>query len=135
MKEAKKAPNLYLLFSHKLTPEQEKDLKQNWQVEKFAYLPPDLQILWSNIPPDLEEINTYLEPIKKWLKESARQGDLVLIQGDFGAVYLMVKYAFSLDLIPIYATTERTVKEKATPEGKILIERIFRHKRFRIYGR
>ncbi|WP_456325673.1 CRISPR-associated protein Csx20 [Desulfonauticus submarinus] len=128
-------PNIYLLFSHKLTPEQERDLKQNWRVKEFIYLPPELQTLWSNVPPDLEAIDGYLEPIKKWLEENASQGDLVLIQGDFGAVYIMCKYAFSLGLIPVYATTERQIKEKITPEGKILIERIFRHKRFRIYGR
>ncbi len=128
-------PNIYLLFSHKLTPEQERDLKENWQVKEFIYLPPELQTLWSNVPPDLEAIDGYLDPIKKWLGENASQGDLVLIQGDFGAVYIMCEYAFSLGFIPVYATTERTVSEKTSSEGKILIERIFRHKRFRIYGR
>ncbi|MDL1970754.1 MAG: CRISPR-associated protein Csx20 [Candidatus Desulfofervidaceae bacterium] len=128
-------PTIYLLFSHKLTPEQEKDLKENWQVENIISLPPELQYLWSQVPPDLFELNEYLEPIKGWLKENVQKGDLVLIQGDFGAVYLMVNYAFSLGLTPIYATTERAVKEESSPEGEVVIERIFRHKRFRRYGR
>jgi len=127
--------NIYLIFSHKLTSEQERDLKQNWQVENIIPLPAKMQYLWSNVPPNLPELSGYLEPIKHWLKENAKLGDLALIQGDFGAVYLMVNYAFSLGLTPIYATTERTVKEESSTEGEVVIERIFRHKRFRKYGR
>jgi len=128
-------PNIYLIFSHKLTPEQERDLRQNWQVEKFIVLPEHLQELWSNIPPDLPELNCYLEPIKHWLKENARSDDLVLIQGDFGAVYIMVNYAFELRLIPVYATTERLIKKEVSSKGEVALSRIFRHKIFRVYGR
>jgi len=128
-------PNIYLIFSHKLTSEQEKDLRQNWQVENFIGLPEHLQELWSNIPPDLPELNRYLEPIKHWLKENARSGDLVLIQGDFGAVYIMVNYAFELRLIPVYATTERLIKKEISSKGEVALNRIFRHKIFRVYGR
>jgi len=128
-------PNIYLIFSHKLTPEQEKDLRQNWQVENFIALPEHLQELWSNIPPDLPELNRYLEPIKHWLKENARSGDLVLIQGDFGAVYIVVNYAFELRLIPVYATTERLIKKEVSSKGEVVLNRIFRHKIFRVYGR
>ncbi len=124
----------FLLFSHKLTPEQAGDLKENWQVENIIPLPARLQFLWSNIPPDLSELNGYLEPIKHWLKQNARPGDLALIQGDYGATYLMVGYALSLKLTPIYATTERIVKETLRGQETI-VQRVFKHKGFRQYGR
>ena len=59
--------------------------------------------------------------------------DFVLIQGDFGAVYLMVNFAFSLGLIPVYATTERIVVEKRMQDNTVKSERIFKHKMFRRY--
>jgi len=128
-------PDIYLIFSHKLTPQQERDLRENWQVKNFIALPKHLQELWSNIPPDLSSLSSYLKPIKDWLKENGKKGDLVLIQGDFGAVYLMVNYAFELGLVPVYATTERFVREEISPAGEVTMNRIFRHKIFRVYGR
>jgi len=127
--------DIFLLFSHKLTPEQERDLRENWKVENMFTLPDHLQKLWSKIPPDLPNLSPHLEPIKSWLKEKGQKGDLVLIQADFGAVYLMVNYAFELGLIPIYATTERAAREKVSSEGEVIINRVFRHKIFRVYGR
>ncbi len=126
---------IFLLFSHDLTPEQKRELRENWQVEEAVPLPADLQHLWSMIPPHLEGLSHYLEPLFSWLGQNARAQDLVLIQGDFGAVYLAVERAFSLGLIPVYATTRREVCERRLPDGAVRQERIFKHVRFRVYGR
>ena len=128
-------PDILLLFSHKLTLEQERDLRENWEVKNIFGLPDHLQKLWSNIPPDLTNLSSYLKPIKDWLKENGKRGDLVLIQGDFGAVYIMVNYCFKLGLVPVYATTEREARERISPKGEVVINRVFRHKIFRVYGR
>ena len=51
---------MFLLFSHSLTPSQIEDAKSNLGIEKFVYLPEDLQLLWSDIPSDLESLKEYL---------------------------------------------------------------------------
>ena len=134
-KESRKLryPNLILLFSHKLTENQIKSAKTEMNINKFIYLEPELQKLWSNIPPEIENIKDYLSPIYQFLKENTEKGDYVLIHGDFGAVYLMVNYAFELGLIPIYSTTGRITREKKMNENTIKLEHFFRHKRFRKY--
>lgn len=125
--------NLILLFSHSLTDDQKEDAKQHWDIENFVALPTDLQTIFSNVPADLETINQYLEPIEKWLLENTQKDDLVLIQGDFGAVYHLVNFVKNNNLFPIYATTERKSIETSQPDGSIKTERIFKHKRFRSY--
>jgi len=126
--------NLYLLFSHSLTPEQIEDAQENWQVAACISLPEQLQELWSNVPPELTSLKDYLQPICEWLR-NAQAGDLVLIQGDFGATYLMVQYAFERGLRPIYSTTLRKVVETPLPDGSIRTERVFAHHQFRLYER
>ena len=126
-------PKMLLLFSHKLTEEQKEDAKNALSVQEFLPLPEDLQNLWTNIPPMVPQLTEYLNPICNWIKENANYGDYALIQGDFGAVYLMVNYAFSQGLIPVYATTERLAVEKRMPNGVVKSEHIFKHKMFRKY--
>ncbi len=124
-----------LLFSHSLTPDQERELKEKWGVREFLRLPQELQKLWTEVPPEKEGLRTYLEPIFKWMAEEGSPGDLAFIQGEFGAVYLTVNKAFELGLVPVYATSRREVKEKVLSNGSVIQERRFKHIRFRIYGR
>jgi len=124
-----------LIFSHRLTPDQERELREQWRVGEFVYLPPELQELWSTVPPEAESLKPYLEPLFSWMAKVTRPGDLAFIQGEFGAVYLTVRQAFKLKLVPIYATSRRENRERYLPDGSVLQERIFKHVRFRIYGR
>lgn len=124
---------MLLLLSHKLTEDQKENANTALGVREFLALPDDLQKLWMNIPPMMSLLSEYLEPIRNWINENAGHGDYVLIQGDYGAVYLMVNYAFSVGLIPVYATTERVVVEKLMPDNVVKSERIFKHKMFRRY--
>lgn len=121
---------IFLLFSHKLTKEQEKDAINSLLVDEFVYLDENLQKLWSNIPPDLSNLSTFLEPFKLFLKNNANKEDIILIQGDFGAVYEMVNFTKKLNLIPVYATTKREVKEQET-NGSIQKISIFKHIMYR----
>jgi len=122
---------MFLLFSHKLTEEQEKDAKKSFGVDEFIYLPQNLQEIWSNIPPEIEDIKPLLEDIKQFLRDNAKTGDIVLIQGDFGAVVEMVEFV-RFWLLPVYATTKRVVKE-IEKDGKIVKVSEFKHVRFRKY--
>jgi len=124
---------MLLLFSHELTVDQREDADASLTINEFVPLSPDLQELWENIPPIKPMLSDYLEPFRRWIKENADWGDYVLIQGDFGAAYSMVSFAFSAGLIPIYATTERESIETQMPDGGVKLERIFKHRMFRRY--
>ena len=86
------------------------------------------------MPADLEEIDGYLAPLKEWLSTKAGTEDYVLIQGDFGATWIMVKHAFALGLVPVYSTTERQAAETVAADGAVQLVHTFRHRRFRRYG-
>jgi len=123
---------IYLLFSHTLTDEQKYELEK-MGVSDIIPIPEDLQFIWSNMPPAGELNITVLNEIIDWLSGSASEGDYILIQGDFGATYYMVNWAFKSGLIPIYATTERVVLEENKEGDRIVKKNIFRHVNFRRY--
>jgi hypothetical protein len=127
--------NLLLLFSHKMTAIQEEQAVKMLGVSQYKYLPKDLQKMWSDVPPDAPNLSGYLEPIKKWIADEAEPGDYILVQGDYGATYIMVNYAFLKGFVPIYATTERSVEEKESMDGEIQLQRRFSHVRYRLYER
>lgn len=124
---------LFLLFSHTLNDEQAADARKTLGVTECVALPPDLQAIWSDVPPDVEYIADHLQPVLHWLMQRAQPGDFLLIQGDFGAVYLVVKWALQRRLIPVYATTRREVVETTLPDGSIQKQSRFQHVRFRRY--
>ena len=121
---------LFLLFSHTLTPTQERDAKESLGVTNFVALPSNLQTLWSNIPPQLTKLDDYLAPLKEYIRNESKEGDVVLIQGDFGGCYEMVNYVKSLGLKAVHSTTTRDVVEK-TVDGKVVKTSVFEHVLFR----
>jgi len=123
---------MFLLFSHNLSEIQLNDAKSNLEVSEVVSLPNKLQDIWSNIPADIENLKDYLLPIRNFLAENSQYGDVVLIQGDFGAVYQMVNFSKDLGLIPVYATTSREIEE-FEENGKTIKKSIFEHIRFREY--
>jgi len=122
---------LFLFFSHTLTQEQINDAK-NPGIDKFVPLPNELQYLWSNVPPELEDIEEYAKPFYEFLNINARKGDYVLVQGDFGLSCRLVNYSKQKGLIPVYATTKRKVIE-TEKDGKIVKISEFKHVQFRRY--
>jgi len=122
---------MILLFSHTLSDEQIIDGKKKFGVDEFLYLPSELQKLWSNFDADLERLDT--QRFKEFLQKNANIGDVVLVQGDFGASFTMVNFALDLGLIPVYATTKREVVE-VVENGVSVKKSIFKHRRFRRYG-
>lgn len=128
------AASLFLLFNHRITKQQEAAACLSFDVGRIINLPSDLKYLWCQIPPGLSEIRDYLAPIRSWLGSKATMGDYVLIQGDFGASYLMVTFAFDNGLIPIYSTTYRKANEEYGDDGSVKITHQFQHHIFRRYG-
>ncbi len=121
---------MFLLFSHTLTPLQIEDAKDSLSVEEFIYLPFTLQRIWSSIPPDVEDIRDLLKPIEEFLKQNSKKDDYVLIQGDFGATCYMVSFVKKIGLIPIYSTNKRVAKEIKEGDKLIKISE-FEHTRYR----
>lgn len=127
-------PSLLLIFNHRITSLQEEDARRSLGVERITDLPEALKAMWRQIPADLERIDSYLAPIKSWLKGQAKKGDYVLIQGDFGACFIIVTFALEQEWIPIYSTTEREAMEEHGENGTVKITHQFRHRIFRQYG-
>ncbi|MDY6909041.1 MAG: CRISPR-associated protein Csx20 [Thermodesulfobacteriota bacterium] len=128
-------PTLFLLFNHRLTPDQAADARASLGVSSIADLPPDLKELWGSIPPRAPEIEPVLAPFRDWLDRNARPADFVLVQGDFGATYLMVRFAMARNWIPVYSASRREAVEEHLPDGRVRLTHHFRHERFRYYGR
>ena len=121
---------MFLIFSHKLTKEQEEDAKRGFGVEEFVYLPSKLQEIWSNIPPEAPKVE--ISELEKWLKKSLKKEDIVLVQGDFGATCKLVRFIKNFGAKAVYATTKRNAIEQVI-DGKIIKKSIFEHVRFREY--
>ncbi len=121
---------MILFFSHSLTQAQRVDAKKSLEVENFLALPGELQQLWSNIPPYLEDLDSYLKPLKEYLLDNLKSGDVVLVQGDFGATCNIVSFVKSLGGVAVYATTKRDVKERVV-DGKVVKSSVFEHIIFR----
>lgn len=126
--------NFFLLFNHTLTPDQETDARTTLGVDTLVALPADLQAFWSNVPPELPDLSDYVAPIVAWLSAHAHSGDHALVQGDYGATYLLVQHCLSIGVIPVHGTTARKTQELPQADGSIKIERVFRHERFRRYA-
>jgi len=126
-------PDLYLIFNHQLTTDQKNAAISQLGILHFFPLPDELQQKWSQIPPELDTMTSYLEPLRRWLSDQARPSDFVLIQGDFGACYLMVAEAFRLNLIPLYSTTKREAVEDNHADGTVTLTHQFKHVIFRKY--
>lgn len=126
-------PNIFILLSHKLIQEQISVMKNELQISNIIHLPEKLHSLWSNIPPEPEKIHDILNPIRLWLKENAKSGDYALIQGDMGATYQMINYAFSINIYPCYTTTKRISLQEKDDNGTVNLIKQFKHVRFRLY--
>lgn len=123
--------NAFCLLNHELTPKQVSELHGSFKVERIVYPPGRIAALWGNISVDGELTKTHIESFASWLEE-ARTGDITVIQGEFGAVFSLVDFAFQKGLIPVYATTKRVAAESRTGE-QVYRRYIFEHQCFRPY--
>lgn len=126
-------PNLLILFNHTLTKTQISDARTSLGVNEIIEPSEKVRRYWRTIPPKIASLQGHLEPVRKWLADNATTGDLVLIQGEFGAIWIMVNFAFECGLIPIYSTTRREAVEKHDEDGSVQISHTFDHVRYRRY--
>ena len=117
-----------LLFSHQLTENQEKELVENFKVKKIISLSSELQEMWSNVSIK-ENYKENLEKIKKYIEENFNENDVMLVQGNWGYTYNIVKWSIEKRLVPVYSYTERNVKEIKDGENVKKIS-YFKHVKF-----
>lgn len=120
---------LFVLMNHELLPAQYQDAIESLGVTRAVSIS---DVNWSQISPDDETISHSLEGYKQALIKQSQQEDFLLVQGDFGATYHMIRFARSLGLIPIYATTKRHATQEIV-DGSVITKREFIHVRFREY--
>jgi len=125
----KREKTLFLLMSHEMTTTQIDDARKNWSIGHIVKVPSEH---WGQIPADAASVCPSLEEVFAFLRQEAYPGDLLLVQGDFGATVAMVSFARRLGIEPIYATTRRVAHEKVQGE-RIVTVRTFEHVRFRAY--
>ncbi|MCF6244153.1 MAG: CRISPR-associated protein Csx20 [Sulfurovum sp.] len=120
---------MYILMSHDITKQQINNARAYLDVDNFVTLPIEA---WSQIPADFETVDSSLLPLKAQLLAEAKEGDILLVQGDYGATFNMVQFAKEMDMVPVYATTRRKVSKRVDGE-KTITTRAFEHVRFRKY--
>ena len=120
---------MFVLINHNLTQEQKSQALKVFGVEDIINITDDT---WSNINPADENILYALNTYKKELMLEAEAGDILLVQGDFGATYNMINFAKNIGIKTIYATTKRVVQELII-DGKSVTRREFKHEKFREY--
>lgn len=122
----------FCLLNHTLTKNQLAELKEKFASQEIIYPTEEIKNLWSHIPPEKENTEI-VKAIVQWLENSvAKDGDLFIIQGEFGSTFTLVDYALKNHLVPIYATTKRIAKESRDGE-KVQREYIFEHVQFKMY--
>ena len=117
-----------LLFSHQLTENQEKELVENFKVKKIISLSSELQEMWSNVSIK-KNYKENLEKIKKYIEENFNENDVMLVQGNWGYTYNIVKWSIEKRLVPVYSYTERNVEEIKDGENVKKIS-YFKHVKF-----
>jgi len=120
---------MFVLMSHRITLSQQEDARESFDIDNFEII---TDSIWSNIPSDVQTIEPYLDIIKQNILKNSKMGDVLFVQGDFGATVAMVSFAKKHNLIPVYATTERISRDIVEGE-KIITVREFQHVRFRKY--
>lgn len=126
-------PRLLILLNHTLTPAQWHDAQTSLGVEEFIQPPELVQGLWRKISPDLPTLHQYLYPVFQYIQKEGTPGDFILVQGDFGAVFMVVQFSIYLGLVPVYSTTERVVEETLIDPEHVNLQRVFKHCLFRRY--
>lgn len=125
-------PNVLCLLNHELTEKQRIELSNGYAVDEILVPPPALKTLWASIPTGESLSRSIFSPIVHWLGDTSRSGDYLVIQGEFGATFFLIEYAFAQHLIPLHSVTKRIAQETRVAEI-VYRSYVFEHIRFRRY--
>lgn len=119
-------------MNHEMNGEQTATAVNELKVDCFNTMPPFIDAIWGNVDPEADFDKLEVEKIVKWLKETTVRGDYVLVQGDYGLTFAVVDWCLDNGRKAVYATTRRVARE-IVGEGSTIVQREFRHVRFREY--
>ncbi|MEA2113990.1 MAG: CRISPR-associated protein Csx20 [Thermodesulfobacteriota bacterium] len=128
-------PDLFLLFNHLLTDSQADQARQELGVQDIVVPPEEVSRCWVDIPPEPISIRDVLNPVFSWIDREIPAGSFLLVQGDFGACYLVLEHVAGREITPVYATTRRQAVEQRVGNDTVRLTHTFRHVRFRQYER
>ena len=121
----------FCLLNHELTQNQILEFKNRFNVESIIYPSEELSKSWSQIPAEKELDKTIIGNVINWLT-AANKGNLLIVQGEFGATFMIVDYALKNELVPLHAVTKRVAVEQRNGEV-ISRQYVFEHVCFRKY--
>jgi len=124
-------PRSCILLNHTLTPKQTQELKEIFGVNDIIVPSQEICDFWQQIPTDMEISEEFLQSVLEWLS-AMQSGDILVIQGEFGATFALADWALKKGLKVLHSVTERVATENREGER---IERsyVFEHKKFREY--
>ena len=123
----------FIMINHGLTQSQQNDFDE-MGVTDVVTLNDDLKKIWSQIAPNADRKAVAQTMIDGFLT-SANEGDIVLVQGEFGATFMIVDYCLQKGLVPMFATTVRRTVEKTLDDGTVEKTAVFDHAGFVKYTR
>jgi hypothetical protein len=121
----------YCLLNHALTEKQTTELKDRFGSSRIMYPEAELSAAWSNVPTGETLSAEYLSPFVRWIS-GADKGDILVIQGEAGAVFALVDFALDRGLVPLHSVTQRIARENRDGE-KVIRTHVFEHLCFRPY--
>lgn len=124
-------PRFFNITNHAITDDQRADAIALLGIGDVVDMPPDIARCWGTVPPELDSVCGYVQPVIDWLNsQSPKKGDVVWVQGEWGAVLTVVLWCHARGLRCVYATTKREATEVHGENG-VQMTHVFRHVRFR----
>ena len=120
----------FIVFSHTLTKEQEKELNNKYFITEIVFLPDKFQKLWISVDKNNYYDNYY--KIERYLESIISINDYILIQGEWGYTHSLINWSIKKKIIPIYSFSERKSKDTISGEQITKIS-YFEHIEFKEY--
>jgi hypothetical protein len=104
-----KMSKAYIVTTAELTVEQIKELKHKHDVKEIINMNPELNRIWNNIDPEWNDsqLEEKIYPIIDWLRNNIVDYDVVVLDGDFTAIYKIISGIAGKLALPIIHTGKR----------------------------
>ena len=123
----------FIMINHALSAAQQNDFDE-MGVTEVVTLGDNLKKIWGQIAFNADRKSVAQTMIDGFLS-SANEGDIVLVQGEFGTTFMIVDYCLQKGLVPMFATTVRRTVEKTLDNGTVEKTAVFDHAGFVKYTR
>ena len=119
-----------IVMNHELTEDQEKDLKNNWNITHIWVMSTVSKSIWRNIPPNMDK-NELKKHIKLITEKEIKGFNFIIIAGELTACTIIIDAARRQNIRVLTATSQRESVETVSPSGETVKKSVFKHVRFR----